>query len=864
MPLQPGTKLGPYEVLAPIGAGGMGEVYRARDPRLGRDVAIKILPAAYSRDPDRLRRFQQEARAAGALNHPAIMAVLDLGEHDGSPYLVCELLEGRSLREVLKEGPLPPRRAAEIAAEVARGLAAAHDQGLVHRDLKPDNIFILKGGAAKILDFGLAKLREPAPDEEQPTRSFLGPDTAEGVILGTAGYMSPEQVRGTPADARSDLFSLGVVLYEMVRGERPFKGSSGVEILNAILKEDPPDLHSSARGLIPPGLDRIVRHALEKEPERRFQNARDFAFDLENLSQSSGPEAAPPSGPRGRKWLLPAAGALLLALGGGLGVALRSGSVRPELSFKRLTFGKGTVDSARFTPGSKEIVYSARWQGLAPELFAINPDNLQPRALGIQNATLLSVSPSQELAVMLSPRLWNGVQIGGLARVVPGGGAPREIESSVQEADWLPDGSDLALVRGGVKAALGRVVEFPKGKVVHETSLIAAHFRVSPSGDRAAFVETAGAASGDLQILLVDAKGQDRVLVKAQNPTGLAWGPGGKEVWYSEAGDDGSRIWAVDLRGKRRLLLSQAGWLALMDVRADGAALVSLEQTITGLMALLPPDFRERDLSWNEATRCAGFTPDGGSLLIGAPGQWAAEKGRSFYLRKLDGSPALRLGEAQAFHLFPDGQRVLAVAAVNPLRLDIVPVGAGASRSVTAKGLSYLDGPWILPDGKKAIFEANEENQPVRDYLVDLETGDWRSIGPPGAGNFLGSNILSPDGKRILIGLNVGDPLGLNFVVVPLDGGPEMPMPGVARGDIPLSWTPYGKGYLVFNRDGLPVRVARIDLATGKRELVREIMPANPAGLAGIREIVLSPDGRGLAYNYVRKLSDLYLIQGLE
>ena len=862
MALQPGTKLGPYEILAPLGAGGMGEVYRARDPRLGRDVAIKVLPADCSRDPDRLRRFQQEARAAGALNHPAIMAVLDLGEHDGAPYLVCELLEGRSLREVLKEGPLPPRRAAEIAAEVARGLAAAHDLGLVHRDLKPDNIFILRSGSAKILDFGLAKLKEAAPEEDLPTRSFLGPDTAEGVILGTAGYMSPEQVRGSAADARSDLFSLGVVLYEMVRGERPFQGATGVEILNAILKEDPPDLHSSARGLIPPGLDRIVRHALEKEPERRFQNARDFAFDLENLGQISAPEATPAS-PR-RRWSLPMAGALLVAAGAGLGALLSGVSPRPALAFRRLTFGKGTVEAARFTPGSKEIVYSARWQGQAPELFAINPDNLQPRALGIRDATLLSVSPNQELAVMLSPRLWNGVQVGGLARVVPGGGAAREIEGSVQEADWLPDGSDLAVMKGGVKLALGRVLEFPKGHVVYETALLAANLRVSPAGDRIAFIENPSAEEGDLQIRVVDAKGAARVLAKVKDPTGLAWGPGGQELWYSESGDDGSRLWAMDLKGRRRLLLAQAGWLTLMDVRPDGAALVSLEQTLTGLMALLPPDFREKDLSWNEATRAANFTPDGSALLIGAPGRWAASKGRGFYLRKVDGSPALRLGEAAAFRLFPDGRRVLALTSVDPIAMDIVPVGPGASRSLALKGLAFIDGPWILPGGKEAVFAAAEAGKPVRDYLVDLESGAWRAVGPPDAGNFLGANILSPEGRRVLVGQNIGDPLAMKFVVVPLSGGEPTPVPGIERGDIPLAWTPDGKGFLVFNRDGLPARLSRVDLATGKRELVQEIMPANPAGLSGIREIVMAPDGRGLAYNYVRKLSDLYLIEGLK
>jgi serine/threonine protein kinase len=861
MALTPGTRIGPYEVLAPLGAGGMGEVYRARDPRLERDVAIKVLPASFAKDPDRLRRFQQEARAAGALNHPHVMAVFDMGEHEGCPYLVCELLDGESLGARLKGGPLPPRRAAEIAAQVARGLSAAHDQGLVHRDLKPENIFLLRSGEAKILDFGLAKLRALAADEDAPTRTLLGPSTGEGVILGTVGYMSPEQVRGEAADARSDLFSLGAVLFEMLSGQRPFLGASSVEILNAILKEDPPDLHSSARGLIPPALDRIVRHALEKEPQRRFQNARDLAFDLENLTQSSGAEAVAGPSPK-RGWILPSAvGALLLAAGAGAH-ALIGGGARKDLSFKRLTFGKGTVETARFTPNSQEILYTARWQGQPPEIFAIHPDNPQPRALGIQDATLLSVSPTQELAVMSKSRLWNSVQIGPLARGVPGGGGLREVSGTLQEAEWMPDGQFAILRPTGL--SLQRAVEFPKGHVVHQAPFFAAHLRVSPGGTQVAFYETPHVSGIEGQITVLDAAGQALVIIPTKDFTGLAWEPGGQEIWFSEAGDAGSRIWASDLRGHRRLLLAQAGWLELRDVGPGDRVLVTLSQTITGVMGLFPPEYREKDLSWNEATRATDFTADGESLLIAAPGRWAAAKGRSFYLRRTDGSPAVRLGEAAGFHLFPDGKHVLTLTGLDPASFGIVPVGSGESRELALKGLSFIEGPWILPDGKKAIIAGSEPDKRQGHYLVDLETGDWKMIGPPDTNSFLGSKILSPDGKWVVLGEHSGDPLDLNLTLIPVGGGETRLLPGVLPGDVPMDWSRDGKGYLVFNRDGFPTRITRVDIATGKRELVREIQPANPAGLTGIREIVMGPDGRGLAYNYNRKLSDLYLIEGLK
>jgi serine/threonine protein kinase len=288
MPLAAGSRLGPYEILAPLGAGGMGEVYRARDPRLSREVAIKVLPESFSRDPDRMRRFEQEAKAAGVLNHPNITAVYDIGTHAGATYVVSELLEGETLRAALAGGKLSLRTAVDDAHQIAQGLAAAHEKGIIHRDLKPENLFVTNDGRVKILDFGLAKLthtEERASKETDLPTATAG--TEPGVVLGTLGYMSPEQVRGKPADARSDIFSFGAILYEMLSGNRTFRGESAADTMSAILREDPPDL-SITNQAVPPGLEQIVRHCLEKNPERRVHSAHDLAFELEALPETSG------------------------------------------------------------------------------------------------------------------------------------------------------------------------------------------------------------------------------------------------------------------------------------------------------------------------------------------------------------------------------------------------------------------------------------------------------------------------------------------------------------------------------------------------------------------------------------------------
>ena len=472
MPLTPGTRLGTCEILAPLGAGGMGEVYRARDTALGREVAVKVLPAAFASDADRLRRFTQEAQAAAALNHPNILAIFHVGEQDGTPFIVSELLEGETVRDRLRAGAIPVRKAVEYTMQIAGGLASAHDKGIVHRDLKPENLFLTQDGRVKILDFGLAKLMRPEPGDgvsaaETNTKSA---GTGIGTVLGTAGYMSPEQVRAQPVDARTDLFSLGAILYEMVSGKRAFQGPTPADTMSAILREEPEPL-AATLGSVPPALERIVRHCLEKNPYERFQSARDLKFDLSEITSlsspsggASGQHVAQDGGPgRGRAIRL---GAAVLALAGaaGLGWWLRAPQPVEQPRFQRLTFRRGGVASARFAPDHKTIVYGAAWDGAPTETFLVTADSPESRSLGVADSDVLAISPSSELALALKrgPSRGGG---GTLARVpLLGGAAPREVLNKVEFADW-GSGDSLAVT---LDTGVGDRLEYPVGTMLYE------------------------------------------------------------------------------------------------------------------------------------------------------------------------------------------------------------------------------------------------------------------------------------------------------------------------------------------------------------------------------------------------------------
>ncbi|HMC29652.1 MAG TPA: protein kinase, partial [Candidatus Angelobacter sp.] len=485
--LSAGTKLGPYEIAAAIGAGGMGEVYRARDTRLGRDVAVKVLPAALSSDADRLRRFEQEARATATLNHPNILAVFDIGSSSGAPFVVSELLEGSTLRERLRGGALPVRKAIEIAVQIAHGLAAAHEKGILHRDLKPENLFLTRDGRAKILDFGLAKLTEPESRMQSMATAESGTDA--GTVLGTLGYMSPEQVRGLAVDSRSDIFSFGAILYEMLSGKRAFHGATSADTISAILKEDPPDLVETNRN-VSPALERIVRHCLEKNPEQRFHSASDLAFDLESVSATSGTAIAQSKASKpARSLRAPALATLFffaLAAAFLLGRRAWQGNSHAVPQIQQLTFRRGTVLSARFAPDGRTVVYSAAWEGNPAEIFSTSAQSPESRSTDIKDASLLAISSTGQVAINQRPRIAGPfARLGTLAVVPLTGGAPRALLDSVEGADFSPDGGQLAVIQyaNGLFS-----VQYPVGKVLFSAPYWLSHVRVSPDGRRVAFI----------------------------------------------------------------------------------------------------------------------------------------------------------------------------------------------------------------------------------------------------------------------------------------------------------------------------------------------------------------------------------------
>lgn len=836
----------------------MGEVYRAHDGRLDRTVAIKVLPTSFSADRDRLQRFAQEARAAAALNHPNILSIFDIGEEHGTPYVVSELLEGETLRDRLRSGAIPIRKAIDYALQVMRGLAAAHDKGIVHRDLKPENLFLTEDGRVKILDFGLAKLTLPATQSESGDAPTMQAATEPGLVMGTVGYMSPEQVRGKASDARSDIFAFGAILYEMISGKRAFHGDSAADTMSSILKDDPPELTETTRN-VPPALERIVRHCLEKVPAERFQSARDVAFNLEALSDisastRSGAVRAIPEKPGSRRWLMPALGiCLLLASWATVYALARRGMHVTNPTFHQVTFRRGTIWAARFAPDGQTIVYGATWDGQPQEVFTSRYDSSDSRPVGLADAQVLAVSNSGELAVSLHPVDTGAfAQSGTLARVPLAGGAPREVLEGVAWADWTPDGQSLAVIRRITTESPG--LELPAGNVIYKPAGWVSHVRVSPRGDLLAIADHV-AGGDDGRVVIIDSHGNHKASSSFYGSVeGLAWTPDGKEVWFSAVPKGSARsIYGMDLSGKERLIYRAPGGLTIHDISRNGLVLLTGDQSRMSLSALPPGQTTERSLSWFDWSLLTGMSGDGKTIVFSETGE-AIGTNYSIFLRKTDGSPAVRLGDGGFAALSPDGRYVISLVGA-PAKLVLLPTGVGETRELTDNKIDHFSVAW-MPDSKSFVYSTEEPGHGRRTFLQSTEGGSApRPLTPEGTSG----SLISPDGKY----LGAIDRKGQRWLYPIAGGEPQKVNITVAPEENIMSFTSDGKGLFVRTRT-LPVRISRIDIATGRREPWKVIAPADTAGLKSVPSLRFSSDGKSYAYSSFRILSDLYVVDGMK
>ncbi len=826
--MESGQRLAQYEISSRIGAGGMGEVYRARDTNLDRDVAIKVLPRDLADNPNRLARLEREAKAIAALSHPNILAVYDFGTNEGTAYLVTELLDGETLRDRLAQGAMAPRKAAEIGRQIARGLAAAHDRGIVHRDLKPENLFLSPDGHVKILDFGLATAAgadgEPSPEAtiDLGTRTKL---TAPGAVLGTVDYMSPEQVRGEPTDSRSDLFSCGSVLYEMVTGARPFHRETGAETMTAILREEPAEPATLVDG-VPPALAAIIRRCLEKRAGERYHSAHDLAFSLEALSGSAvstGTVAALEGvGPARRRPGAATVAALVLAglvLGAAAMWLLRpSAPAGTDVAYTALSTRRGTVTNAGFTSGDGAAVYSAAWDGEPERLYPVTGNTSTSDPLNLGNADLLGVSVTGELAVSLDRRHPLGWEaIGTLAVAQPGGAAPRPILENVLVADWAPDGKTLAVaheVAGVVR------LEYPIGTVLYESPGWISAVRVNPDGERVLIADNPGRGDNTAFVKIVhrDGRVEDLGLGGAW---GVLWAPDGESVWASTGGS----INRLRTGTRPVRLIGTPTSIQLLDRSASGQVLAAVADVRREMIGLAPGADAEQNLSWLDWTTPAILSDDG-TLAVFEEGNDFDREGYGTYLRRTDGSPPLRLGSGSAVALAPDAAwlAMLKRPFSDDPELELVPTGPGEPRPVDTGGLHLMakQGPWIGGDAGWLLVTARSDDGPARLYRLPLDGTPPRALTPPDFPLAPNGHLVSPDGRRV-----IARPSGGVAVEFDAEGGGEpRPVPGLQAGDLPLRMDQDGRHLYVQVALSIPSAVYRVDTVSGERTLWRTLVAA--------------------------------------
>ncbi|HVE65133.1 MAG TPA: protein kinase, partial [Thermoanaerobaculia bacterium] len=711
-----------------------------------------------------------------------------------------------------------------LAAQLADGLARAHEAGIVHRDLKPENVMVSKDGRVKILDFGLAKLTGPATGSDEGSHLPTETGTGAGVVLGTVGYMSPEQASGEAVDFRSDQFAFGSVLYEMATGKRAFQKRTAIDTLGAILNTEPEPI-ASLNPQVPAPLRWIVERCLAKDPDARYASTKDLTRELatvrDRLSETSGIAEIAPAG-RERRRIVPAVLSVAAVALGLLAGKLLWKTPPPSFAhFQQLTFREETITTARFAPDGQTIVYGVVREGQPFELFSTRVGSLESRPMGLR-ADICSVSSTGEMALLIG----GPVLLGTLAQSPLAGGAPREILENSNSADWTPDGKSLAVVhKVGGKFRL----EFPIGTVLFESNEGLFRPRFSREGDRILLGS---------KIFNVDGK-LIHTLRRVEGLWTNAWSPRGDEVWMLAVSGATSELRAVKPGGPERLIATLPGTFFLQDIAPDGRLLVERQTQRAEMWALAPGETRERRLSWLDMSSPVDISPDGRTVLFNEEG---SAGGGSAYLRKTDGSDAFRLGEGRALALSPDAKWALIRRGNDTI---LLPTGAGEARPIKSSGVEFRGGTFF-PDGKRVLLSGKDTNS-WRLYVWNVAGGEARAVTADGVRFWGDHHTVSPDGKFV-----AAIDLNRTWSIYPLEAGTAVrAIPGLQPEERPVRWSADGRALLVVKSGAL----SRLDPASGRRQLLRELHSDSV--------VHPTPDGTAYVYGYGYFSSNLMLIDGL-